>query len=250
MIKAISIAALGLVCGAVAAAPVRAQNVGTRALPIDGSASAISADAQNGVSLAALLQLQPAQSERLSRLYDDFSARRRTQQEKIARLQNQRGQGRDAGRAARLERDIEAARQKILADLGATRVKARQTLPPVQRSQLDSLANESRFRLRRDRFYQLLLAPGAETEPVAERVQGSEARRNWLEARQWAGENNARRANGVGSYGVYSGYGYGGPQAGVYGGYNQGAVGVHGGIGLGGPSIGVSIGRVFGVGRR
>lgn len=241
MIKAISFLTFAALCGVVVAAPVAAQN--TRAKAGDSTVGAPS-----GVSLAALLQLQPAQSERLSRLYDDFSTRRLAQESKIAQLQSQMGQGRslDVRRVARLERDTDAARQKIVADLGATRVKARASLPPVQRSQLDSLASDSRFQVRPDRFYQLFLAPVAEFGPA----QSDEARRNWLEARQWAGENPRNHANGVGSYGVYGGYGYGGPQAGVYGGYNRGPVGVHAGIGLSGPSIGVSIGRVFGVGRR
>ena len=240
MIKVVSFATLGALCSVVA--PVAAQN--TRAKVAD---STISTGTLSGVSLASLLQLQPAQSERLGRLYDEFSARRLAQESKIAQLQSQLSQSRsDARRAARLERDIDAARQKIVTDLGATRVKARGVLPPVQRSQLDSLATDSRFQVRPDRFYQLFLAPVAESGPV----QSDEARRNWLEARQRAGENDRNRASGVGSYGVYGGYGYGGPQAGVYGGYNQGPVGVHAGIGLGGPSIGVSIGRVFGVGRR
>jgi hypothetical protein len=131
-------------------------------------------------------------------------------------------------------------------------LKALQILPPVQRSQLDALPHDPRFLLRRDSLYQLLLAPISELGAPVEN----------LEAREHAGVdardpyNRHPRSNGVGSYGVYGGYGYGygygygGPQARVYGGYQQGAVGVHAGVGLGGPTVGISIGRVFGIGGR
>lgn len=220
--------------------------------------SASAAPRESGVSLAALLQLQAAQSERLARLSNDWSARRHAQQSKIALNQSQlapvaQGAAGDARRAARLGRDIETARRKMDSDWVSTRAKARQILSPVQRAQLDSLSGDPRYRLRSDSFYQLLVAPvlvAPDAGLNAPQNQDDAARRNWLDARRRAGFADSTPARGTASYGVYGGYSYGGPNLGVYGGYHQGPVGVHAGVGLGGPSIGVSIGRVFGVGRR
>lgn len=205
---------------------------------------------ETGISLAALLQLQPSQRERLTRLYEAFDARRLAQDSKITREQTGllSEQGSEAKLVVRRQGEIARARRKVAADFEATRMQARAVLPPVQRSQLDSLASDPRFRVRRDFLYELLLAPSSELfEPQASDV---EARRNWLDARRLSGANTRNRARDTASYGVYGGYDYGGPQLGVYSGYRRGAVGVHAGVGLGGPSVGVSIGRVFGIGRR
>lgn len=208
------------------ALPVWSQN----ALPIKQSGVEQSG-ASSGVSLSRLLQLSAAQIEQLNRFYSEFAAREAAQQAKT-----------------RSPQSVEKARQKVAADWRSTRARARQFLPPVQRSQLDSIANDPRFQLRRDSFYQLL-APGEAEFVAVSALKSDEARHNWLEARRL--ENfNGNAARGTGSYGVYGGTGYSGPQAGIYGGYQQGAVGVHAGVGSGGPSVGISIGRVFGVGRR
>lgn len=203
-------------------------------------------DAAREVSLSALLQLDAGQTGRLMRLHDGLLSRRRAENARLAPNAS--------------TSKSEARRGRLVADLLGTRAKATLVLPPVQRSQLEALAGDPRFTLRRDALYELLLAPVDESgtdlvgasKPGATKSGATDAqgRRNWLEARRLDGSDRLNRAQGVGSYGVYTGYGYGGPQAGVYGGYQQGAVGVHAGIGLGGPSIGVNIGRVFGVGRR
>ena len=236
---------LGVLCSA--AAPVWSQ---AKAPSVPDSKPI--AARESGVSLAALLQLQPAQTERLNRMAAESTSRRLAQEAKIAdfQIQLEQAPSLDARRVAQLQRDIDAARRKNVADFTATRSKARGFLPPVQRSQLDAFASDPRFRVRRDTLYQLLVAPYDHLSAPQD-ANGS-VRRNWLEARQRAGiyDGVSNRHSGVGNYGVYGGYGNGGPQAGVYGGYHQGGVGVHAGIGLGGPSIGVSIGRVFGVGRR
>lgn len=275
MNKALSLAFFGLGC---------VQSAAWSQAPLQASPSTISSP-EAGVSLAALLQLQPAQTQRFERLHDELMARTQVQERKIAAWHEQRMSvlALDAHRAADLERDISGAARKIEADWTATRTKARAMLPPVQLSQLDALASDPRFRVRPDRVARLLMAPSdpaprfdaprsvatrsgvtrsgatrsvatgsVATGSVATRsgVTDAEARRNWLDARRLSRQGDWNRATGIGSYGVYGGYGFGGPQAGVYGGYQQGAIGVHGGFGLGGPSIGINIGRVFGIGRR
>ena len=59
-------------------------------------------------------------------------------------------------------------------------------------------------------------------------------------------DRGSRRRSGYGSYGVYGGHDYGGPNYGVTGSLGSGGVAVYGGYGRYGPSIGVGIGRVFG----
>ena len=196
------------------------------------------------VSLAQFLQLQPRQIEALDRLYDGYAARRAEREADIAGLSRQLRAAQspthfDARAATRLQRNIGDAQQKVAADGVATRANALELLPPVQRAQLESLANDSRFQVRGDRYFQLFLMPldavgGAPLAFASPRFEASNSDRKHL------------RAKGAGSYGVYGGYGYGQPQIGVYGSYGQGPVGVQAGIGRGGASIGIGIGGIFG----
>ncbi len=240
MKKTLSLLTLGVLCSVI---PATAQNAATQAATPGAIAAAMDSRAVPEVSLARLLQLDAAQIARLSRLMPPGAAPHAV---------------RSGG-----DRQSSAALQKTAADWRSAQFKARASLSPVQRSQLDSLATDPRFRLRQDDLFWLLIAPAAPSSlarngvPIAKsapissglRSSDAQARRNWQDARRLDGAG-ALGLRGTGNYGVYGGYGYGGPQVGVYGGYQQGAIGVYGGLGRGGPSIGVNIGRVFGLGRR
>lgn len=195
------------------------------------------------VSLPQILQLQARQIEGLDRLYDGYASRRAAKEANIARWAGQLRAAQaptsfDARAATRLQQNIGEAQQKVAADLLSTRAKALQMLPPVQRAQLESLATDSRFKVRSDRYFQLFLLP------VEQLWQQSLAGKS---ARLLPNQRQSRyRDQGAGSYGVYGGYGYGQPQIGVYGSYGQGPVGVHAGVGRGGASIGIGIGGIFG----
>ncbi|WP_106380381.1 hypothetical protein [Abditibacterium utsteinense] len=215
------------------------------------------ASARPIISLAAFLQMRAAQITRLNRISDDYNSRRLKQQTTMAQSQEDLRSAQlpgsfDEKKAARLSGEINLARQKVAADFLAARTKALQTLDSVQRAQLESLATDTRFEVRTDRFYQLFLLP---LEELFSAQFGATERREYLQMQSARGPRSgtSKRSGtgaGTGTYGVYGGAGYGGPQYGVYGGYGRGPVGVHVGVGRGGPTIGVGIGGIFGVGRR
>ncbi len=218
-------------------------------------------------SILSHLQLRPGQVERLSRLYDDYAARRSEHQEKISLWQGQlttAQQDGDERAATRLARDINDARREVEDDFLSARGKALKTLTRVQRAQLQSVASDPRIKIRRDKYFQLLLMPAHNIwqapllhEPAASStLNPAQPNRSYPDRsypdrrypdRRYPGRSRGRRARSAGgSYGVYGGYGYRQPQYGVYGNYGQGPVGVHAGIGRGGPSVGIGVGGVFG----
>jgi hypothetical protein len=182
----------------------------------------------------------------LNRLYERVAPRRAQQEATLARQEGELRQAQmpttfDERQSSRLLRDIETTRKKLAADSLASRADALKILTPVQRSQLQALAVDPRFRLREDRLYQLLMAPvdapwsdNGNTAPV-------------YDLRRVPNGTNRKPVDG--RYGVYGGYGYGQPQYGVYGSVGQGPVGIYGGVGRRGPSIGIGIGGIFGLGR-
>lgn len=196
-------------------------------------------------SIPAYLQMQPAQVAPLTRLYDDWANRRSAQDDKIHRWQDQLrqlpGTASAQGTAQRLQRSVADARQQVTSDLLSTRAKALQTLTPVQRAQLQSLTTDTRFQVRRDRFYELLLMPDAQLWQTPKGPDESYSASSPTAHRQ-----PPAHKRGSAGYGVYGGYGYGEPQYGVYGTYGQGSVGVQVGVGSGGPSVGIGVGGIFG----
>jgi len=236
----------GLLC--LASAPASAQN----ALPGENRATSPAAPSVTAViapSVTEHLQMQAGQIAGLNRLYDDYAARRMKHEINLAQWHNQLRHSPayyEHGKAARLERSIHEAQRKVMADFLSTREKALKILTPVQRAQLESLANDTRIKVRGDRYYQMLLMR-------AEELWQAPLDNGFAPAMYPGQMHNERQArdyghgnHGYGNYGVYGGYSYGHPQYGVYGSYSQGSVGVHAGVGRGGPSFGVSIGRVFG----
>ncbi len=239
---------LGLVAlGCLMAVPVTAQTADPNSTPTALSTPETATTAPAFAPLPSItshLQLHPKSIEKLNRLYDTYAAHRLKQERSIAEWQRQLRQAQAPGsfderEATRLLRRINEARGEMDTEFLSTRVKALKILTPVQRSQLESLARDSRIKLREDRFFQLLLLPVEEIGEVS--LESDDESRQASTRRQ-----RDRRARGYGSYGAYGGYSYGGPNYGVYGNYGQGAVGVHAGIGRYGPSVGISIGGIFG----
>ncbi|HEX8464185.1 MAG TPA: hypothetical protein VF627_06145 [Abditibacterium sp.] len=217
--------------------------VAQSSIPTQNSTSTAASNAAE-VSLIALLQMPMAQIERLNRLYADFASRRAGQENYQARLQTQLTAAQsptsfDEKKAASLLRELGENRQKSASEFVSTRAKALQILQPVQRAQLQSIATDSRYQFKRDAYFLLLLLPVEQSEATQFFA------RQPLSQPNFAQRNNARFP-GSGNYGVYGGYGLGGPNYGVYGGYGVGGVGVYGGLGRGGPSIGIGIGGLFG----
>lgn len=209
------------------------------------------------VSLAAFLQLQNHQIARLDRIYDDTAAKRSRGQNDLAQLKSQLQIAQsptafDERRALRLSREINQTQQKISADFLMARSKSLKILEAVQRAQLESLSTDTRFGVRDDRYSQLLLLPVDKIDSLSAmnetRFQNARSSPNYGRNREEY--RDRKRNNGTATYGVYGGYGYGGPQYGVRAGYGRGPVGVNIGIGRGGPSIGIGIGGIFGGRRR
>ncbi|HEX9996225.1 MAG TPA: hypothetical protein VGB45_03715 [Abditibacterium sp.] len=217
----------------------QAQNAPTRA------------NSNGGVSLAAYLQLQNKQTDKLARFSDDFAVKREQHRAKISWWHSEQRRAQKDGNeraAMEIERDIEAEELKTGRELQAIRAKALQILPPVQRSQLEFAGRDPRLNLRRDEWYQLLISPVDDFAPTTMLSENARRSLDKRDSRRDDSRRNDSRSRGGGSYGVYGGY-YGRPDVGVYGNYGVGGVGVHAGIGRNGPTIGVGIGRVFG-GRR
>lgn len=233
-----------LVCFAVV--PAMAQNRFPEADEMTASASS------QPPSLAAQLQMSTRQVEPLNRLYDDYAARRWQQEDRIEAWQQHLRQAQaptsfDQRRATRLLNDIHNAQQKMTTDLLDTRARALKKLTPVQRAQLQVLQGDNRIKVRRDHLYQLLLMPLEESGPlVLDREAEPRASLPRARSARNTRRNSPRRAKGSGRYGVYGGYGYGGPQYGVQGSYGEGPIGVYAGIGRGGPSFGIGVGGIFG----
>ncbi len=193
-------------------------------------------------SIIAHLQLRSGQTERLSRLYDDYASKRLEHEDQIARWQSELRRAQyssDERQETKLARSINDTRRQVEDDLLGTRFKALKTLTLVQRAQLKSVARDPRVRLRHDRYFQLLLMP-------AQGLWQAPLQRDYVPASSQNRTRSRRSQYKGGNYGVYGGYGYGQPQYGVYGNYGKGPIGVHAGIGRGGPSIGIGIGGVFG----
>lgn len=199
-------------------------------------------------SITTHLQLQNGQIAKLDRLYDAYAANRAKRETTIAQRQDQLEEAQepssfDERRASRLLREIGQERQKVEDDFLSTRAKSMKVLTAVQRSQLESLADDDRIQTRPDRYFQLLSLPVEELwqMPLERRIERKTARRDErLSPRQ------RKQRRGVASYNVYGGYSYGGPNYGVVGGYNEGPVGAHVGIGRGGPFFGVGVGGILG----
>ena len=250
---------LSLLLLAAAAAPASALNVraqdaeAMRESGADAPASTAS-PASSGVSLASRLQLREEQAEQLDRLYEGYATRRLEQEAGIERRQAELDRAQapasfDEKGAARLARQNSEAEQKITSSLLAARTSALKVLSSVQRAQLESVAEslgEGRIKLRRDRYFQLLLMPADEREPLP--LPRDARTRELHERSDRSSRSRSGRRKGTVSYGAYGGYGYGGPQYGVGASYGRGPVGVHAGIGRGGPSVGVSIGGILGGG--
>ena len=133
-------------------------------------------------------------------------------------------------------------------DVSQAHDRALKILTPLQHAQLAAIAreianNSNRLRIRDDQYSQLLLPPFDQNN-----IQFSQQRTETPSdnSRPKKSARSRRPKSSGGSYGVYGGYSYGGPNYGVYGNYGRGNVGVSGSIGRYGPSIGVNIGRVFG----
>lgn len=250
------ILALLLLAGAAPASALNVRNVRSEAVEETREASTA---ASSAVSLSLHLQLRLEQAERLDRLYEGYAARRLEHEVGIERRQSELARAQspasfDARRAEKLARQNSEAEQKITSGLLAARAQALKVLSPVQRAQLESLSeslDDGRVRLRRDRYFQLLLMPADEREPLPlprdARTREVHERSNRAD-RERSNRNRSARRKGTVSYGAYGGYGYGGPQYGVGASYGRGPIGVHAGIGRGGPSLGVSIGGILGRG--
>lgn len=225
------ILALGMVlCSGSAAVHAQPQSVPPSA-PLSTSS--------REVSLRALLQLRGEQEARLNRLYDEYAKSRTEQESRFASRQN----GRTASLDDRLRREQLQAQQKIADALLSKRTNALKILGPIQCSQLHFYSQDSRYQLKRDRYYQLLLLP---VEQLGQAPLDFQEHSQNSSVPYLPSSNGRGRSQTSGSYGVYGGYSYGGPSYGVYGNAGRGSVGVHAGIGRGGPSIGIGIGRVFG----
>lgn len=218
----------------------------------DSSSPATVTMAANAPSITSHLQLKSAQIERLNRLYDDYAARRAKLETQMAGVQNRLREAQspeffDEGRAFRLSREIGQARQQMADDFLTARIKAFKILSPVQRSQLESLANNDRIRVRFDRYSQLLLLPPEEAEQTfianrdQSRITSETPRRDGYENQR----QNQNRRRGTARYDVYGGYSYGRPNYGIVGSYNEGPFGAHVGVGSGGPFFGVGVGGVI-----
>lgn len=222
-------------------------------------------------SLASHLQAEAEQVGQLDRLYEGYASRRQQQEALIVGRQDElaRAENLSDRRRAGLRSEIQNAQRKMEADLLAARARALKILTPVQRAQLEALAQDARVQVRRDRYYQLLLMPVQAMEPLplprdgATRDGGTRdggtrdgAARDGRESASQrertssgrSSRNRSARRKGTVRYGAYGGYAYGQTQYGVGASYGRGPVGVHAGIGRGGPAVGVSIGGVLGRG--
>lgn len=223
-----------------ASTPVFAQGEGARQEP---GATRLSPSA---ASLTQHLQMGSNQIERLDRLYQRYAPARAKQEAALAQQRSELQSAQapttfDERKSARLLRDIEQTKQEMAADALAARADALKILTPVQRSQLEAYSRDSRIIMREDNAYLLLASPVYESWGQNNTVRSATSGRPY--------ERRRDKDPITGRYGVYGGYGYGGPQYGVYGSAGKGAIGVYGGLGRGGPSIGIGIGRVFGLGR-
>lgn len=241
-------ACAGLLCLTIA--PVSAHNTLAGAgVLADVDATPPASNTPLAPSVTAHLQMQAGQIERLSRLFDVYAARRFQQEASIAQRQNQLTAIQattpfDQAQAGRLRRAISEAQQQVTTDFLATHVKALKMLMTVQRAQLEALANDTRLKVRHDKYYELLLLPTEQLwqSPLPTERNRGELERNGLPSRP----RQQAHHNGSANYGVYGGYGQGEPQYGVYGNYGKGRTGVQVGIGRGGPSVGIGIGGIFG----
>lgn len=239
-----------------AAAPASALTVRTLMVRDDGAQAPPSSarPALSGAaSLAVHLQLRAEQAARLDGLYESYASARLQEESRAERWQSELAVAQapasfDERRASRLARDISLSQQKVQAELLSARARSLKVLSSVQRAQLEDVATDERIKVRRDRYYQLLLMPAQEMEPLP--LSRNRAPQEISERERSRGERSRRERvrKGAVSYGAYGGYGYGGPQYGVGATYGRGPVGVHAGIGRGGPSLGVSIGGILGRG--
>lgn len=213
--------------------------------PASERAETMGAPQQLVASIPAYLQMQTAQVQQLSRLYDGYAARRSPQLDRIVVWQDQLRQlpttAPAQDRADRLERAVRDAQQQVTRDLLDTRTKALKTLTPVERAQLAFLAKDPRFQVRRDRYFELFLMPVEQLwqVPVAS---GAEADGRPSGTRSKPERHDNDRVD----YGVHAGHSYGESHYEVYGSYERDSVGVRVGMGSGGASIDIGLGGVTG----
>jgi len=196
------------------------------------------------IALDSYLQLRNGQIERLEKIYEEYASERIKQENKLDKWQGefevvQAPATLNQERASELARGIHKAQKKVADKFASTRSQALDVLSSAQRTQLQKLKGDPKVKVATDVYFQLLYMPLADFWRLPLAPQN--------ERQAVAYREPKKKSSGVGNYGVYAGYGYGGVDYGVYTGYKQNGIGIHAGIGRRGPTVDMSIGN-FSVG--